>query len=264
MPAGPGTVPDPLPMRIPLALILLAMPLAAQAPRRVLFVGNSLTYTNDLPGTVSAIAASVGDDVTVASAAGPNLALIDHLSGATDAARRITSGRWDYVILQQGPTTIAMCRDSLVLWTRMFDSLARRAGARTALLMPWPRADEPELSPAVHGSFALAARAVDGIFIPAGDAWRRALDADPAAGVYGPDGYHPSPRGTWLAALVTYERLSGRDARTIVPPASLGLSPVEARRLGAAAHEAVRAAARPPSPGEPPAPGRTIPGLDHC
>lgn len=240
------------------------MPLSAQAPRRLLFVGNSLTYTNDLPGTLASIAASVGDDVTVASATGPNLALIDHLTGATDAAGRIRTGRWDYVILQQGPTTIGMCRDSLVLWTRMFDSLARRAGAHTALLMPWPRASEPEQFALVRESFALAARTVDGLFIPAGDAWRRALDAGPVIGIYGPDGYHPSPRGTWLAALATYERLFGRDARTIVPPASLGLSPADARVLGNAAHEAVRAAARSPSPGELPAPGRTIPGLAHC
>lgn len=251
-------------MRILLALILLATPLSAQTPRRLLFVGNSLTYTNDLPGTVAAIAASVGDDVTVASAVGPNLALIDHLTGATDAARRISTGRWDYVVLQQGPTTVGMCRDSLILWTRTFDSLARRAGARTALLMPWPRAAEPEQSAVVRASFRLAARAVDGIFIPAGDAWRLALDADAAIGIYGPDGYHPSPRGTWLAALATYERLFGRDARSIVPPVALGLSPADARLLGNAAHEAVRAAARSPSPEEPLAPGRTIPGLDHC
>ena len=251
-------------MRIPLVLILLAMPLSAQVPRRLLFVGNSLTYTNDLPGTVAAIAVSVGDDVSVASATGPNLALIDHLTGATDAASRIAAGGWDFVILQQGPTTIAMCRDSLVLWTRMFDSLAKRAGARTALIMPWPRAGEPEQSAVVRESFALAARAVDGVFIPAGDAWRRALEADPAIGIYGPDGYHPSPRGTWLAALATYERLFGRDARTIVAPASLGLAPADARLLGSTAHEAVRAAERAPSPGEPPAPGRSVPGLSHC
>ena len=48
----------------------------------VLFVGNSLTYTHDLPATVAAIAASAGDTIRYRTVAAPNLALIDHLNGA--------------------------------------------------------------------------------------------------------------------------------------------------------------------------------------
>ncbi|HTE43755.1 MAG TPA: hypothetical protein VK636_00815, partial [Gemmatimonadaceae bacterium] len=83
----------------------------------VLFVGNSLTYVNDLPATLAAIAESAGDTIRVATEAGPNLALIDHLTGSTAALAHIRQGGWELVILQQGPTPAGICRDSLVLWT---------------------------------------------------------------------------------------------------------------------------------------------------
>jgi len=58
----------------------------APTPRyHVLFIGNSLTAVNDLPHTVSALAATVHDSIAVEAATGSNLAIIDHVNGATDA-----------------------------------------------------------------------------------------------------------------------------------------------------------------------------------
>src|SRR5262245_13457169 len=84
--------------------------------RAVLFIGNSLTASNDLPATVGAIAQSAGDTLVVASVTGSNLALIDHFNGATNALAVIRVGGWEYVVLSQGPTPRGICRDSLVLW----------------------------------------------------------------------------------------------------------------------------------------------------
>ena len=259
--------------------LLAASPACAQSAqrstlpplRRVLFVGNSLTYTNDLPGVVQAVAAQAGDDLVVASATGPDLALVDHLNGATDAVARLRGGGWDYVVLQQGPTTVQMCRDSLIGWTRAFDSLARPVGARLALLMTWPPAGAPELFDPARVSFEEAARAVGGVFLPAGAAWRIAMQTDPQIGLYGADGYHPSGTGTWLTALVIYERLSGRDVRTLPATAPAGLRIVAPsartiRLLQQSAHEANRL--HPAEPAAPPGgvapPGRLVDGLDRC
>ena len=182
---------------------------------RVLFIGNSLTYFNNLPATFAAIAHSVGDTVSVVMAAGPDLAIIDHINGATDAMSLLQRYEWDFVVLQQGPTTLSINRDSLILWTQMIDPHVRAAGAKTALFMAWPFSAQWERLDLVRQSFQQAAQSVNGIFLPAGEAWRLARDADPNIGVYGSDGYHPSPIGSFLAALTIYERLSGRDARTL-------------------------------------------------
>jgi hypothetical protein len=70
----------------------------------ILFIGNSLTHTNDLPEMVRRIADADGRTIRVAMVAGPNLAVVDHTTGSTEAPEPIDGARWDFVVLQQGPT----------------------------------------------------------------------------------------------------------------------------------------------------------------
>jgi hypothetical protein len=209
----------------------------------ILFVGNSLTYVNDLPSTVAAIGASVGDTIRVAAAVGPDLALIDHLNGLSDAVAQMRRGGWKFVVLQQGPTTAGMCRDSLVLWASMYAAQLRGSGATLALLMSWPGATHLDLFDEVRVSFEAAALGVNGVFVPAGEAWRTIQRSHPEVPLYGADGFHPSPTGTFLAALVIHERVTGRDPRTLpalafVSGRPLALPEATIRALQDAAHDA--------------------------
>jgi hypothetical protein len=220
-------------------------PLAVLPPggHHILFIGNSLTYVHDLPATVAAIARLAGDTFYVAMEAGPNLALIDHLNGGTAAVQVLKLGGWDYVVLSQGPTPRGICRDSLVLWTKMFEPLIREVGAKLALYMTWPAVNQQSWFDEVRISFQQAAAAVNGLFLPAGEAWRAAWAADPNLPLYGGDGFHPSEIGTFLAALEIYERISGRDVRTLPPRAfsdgfPFNLPEATVRLLQQAAHEA--------------------------
>jgi len=211
---------------------------------RVLFVGNSLTYVNDLPGTVALLASGAGDSVEVESVARPGFALIDHVEGGSNAVEVIRSRQWDYVVLQQGPSSLPLSRDTLILATGLLDTDIRAAGGRTAELMVWPARDNIASFDQVRASYQEAARAVDGLFLPAGEAWRTAWAADPSLPLYGDDGFHPSELGTFLAALVVYEGITGRDAQTLPPSAfagghSLNVSAGTVRLLQRAAHETI-------------------------
>jgi hypothetical protein len=223
--------------------------------RSVLFVGNSLTYTNDLPGMVARVALAADDSVSVGMAAGPNLAVIDHTNGATDAVARIDGGNWGFVLLQQGPTPAGICRDTLVIATLRFAPHVRGAGGRVVLFLPWTaRGSTGTLAAAAAESATLAARAAGGVTVPVGLAWQLALESDPALPLYGPDGYHPAPAGTLLAALTIYDRVFGRDVREIPAAALAALSapPLGTARLqvlAAAAHAA--AVSLPPDPADP-------------
>jgi hypothetical protein len=217
----------------------------AAPPHRVLFIGNSLTYTNDLPRTLAAIAAMGGDTIAVDAVTRPGYALIDHFTGSTttDAAARIRGGRWESVVLQQGPTSREIDRDSLVLVARRLEASIRAAGARPALYMVWPAAADTARFDRVRLAFREAACRSNGVFWPAGEAWRAAWRADGTLALYGADGFHPSPLGTYLVALVMYERITGRDARTLPPRTTAagipsGMSAETIRTLQAAAHAA--------------------------
>jgi hypothetical protein len=209
------------------------------ARARVLFIGNSLTYYNDLPQTFAAIAAAGGDTVLVAMAAEPNLALIDHLNGGSNAVELLRGNKWDFVVLQQGPTTTPIGRDSLVIWTKLFEPHIRAAGAVPALLMVWPLDARWDRMSLVRDSYGAAAHSVNGILVPAGDAWTIAHNTDANIPLYGSDNFHPAPAGTYLAALTIYERVTGRDARTL--PVTGALTEPAVRILQRAAHEAVTA-----------------------
>ncbi|MDB4883620.1 MAG: hypothetical protein JWL95_2386 [Gemmatimonadetes bacterium] len=210
---------------------------------RVLFIGNSLTYYNDLPGTLAAIAFTGGETIVVASVTRGGFALMDHVMGTrrTDAVERIRGARWEYVVLQQGPTSRATDRDTLLLAARRLDEPIRAAGARVALYMVWPAlADSASFGP-VRVAYRETACRVKGDFWPAGEAWRTAWRADPTLRFYGADDFHPSPLGTYLVALVMYERITGRDARTLparatVDGAPSAMSPATIRLLQEAAH----------------------------
>src|SRR5689334_5259202 len=90
-----------------IGLILLTSALCDAAdPVRVLFVGNSLTYTNNLPKVIAAMPCFAdGRAVVAESVTGPDMSLDDHLARGA-VARRLSRERWDVVVLQQGPSSL--------------------------------------------------------------------------------------------------------------------------------------------------------------
>lgn len=223
---------------------LILLTLWATPPQHILFIGNSLTYSNNLPAIVAAIATLDGRRINVAMVAEPNLALIDHINGESNALEVLRSRKWDVVVLQQGPTTTSIGRDSLILWTRMFDAHIRRAGAMPALFMSWTPYSRLQWTDSAHLSFANAATAVNGVLLPVGDAWRIALELDANLELYSSDGFHPGELGTYLSALVIYAKLFGADPRKVAPVVMHGTKQMKVpqstvRMLQRAAYEAI-------------------------
>lgn len=186
----------------------------------VLFVGNSLTYVNDLPSVLAAMLFAADVPVSrLVAVAFPDYGLQDHWEQG-DARTAIAAGGWDVVVVQQGPSA-SEGRPSLLEYSALFADEIRAAGAEPALYMVWPAESRPFDFDGVSESYAMAAEAVDGLLFPAGAAWRAAWRRDPAAALYGPDGFHPGPAGSYAAAAVMFEQLAGRTAVGL--PATLDL-----------------------------------------
>jgi len=178
--------------------------------RRVLFIGNSLTEANGLTAMVETLSRQSGAPLSTASVVFSGFSLEDHWKQGT-ARRRIDEGGWSIVVLQQGPSSLPESRIDLRKWTARFDTIIRAGGARTALYMVWPESNRRAAFDAVSQSYAQAAEDVDAILLPVGEAWREAWRRDPAMPLYGPDGFHPTPTATYLAALVIYQQITGRS-----------------------------------------------------
>jgi hypothetical protein len=227
--------------------LVFAIPYSSRAADsiRVLFVGNSLTAYNDLPAIVEALAKAGGQPpLDWKSVLLPGTSLEDQWRDG-QARKAIAQGPWDYVVLQQGPSALDESRRSLLDYVGRFAKEIRAAGARPAIYMVWPSLSRTSDFDDVSQSYRMAARQVDGLLFPVGEAWRAAWRRDPKLALYSKDGLHPTPAGSYLAALVMYGQLYGKSSVGL--PGTLALSgggarieipETDARNLQEAADEA--------------------------
>lgn len=198
-----------------LACLCLLGVAAAQTPTslRVLFVGNSLTYTHDVPNLTVAMAKSQGYNLVVGMVAFPDFALMDHWA-LGHARQAISGGGWDYVVLQQGPSALPESRENLLQYVRLFARDIKAAKAKPALYMVWPSSSRWfDIDRSIE-SYGLAAQAVEGLLLPVGVAWKQARE-NHSLQLYA-DGLHPNPAGAYLAAAVILKTLFG-DKLTKLP-----------------------------------------------
>jgi hypothetical protein len=204
------------------ALLALLPSASIAAPLRVLLVGNSHTYTNDLPRAVAALAAQRGIEVDTTMLAEPGYSLADHLAGPR--LRRMLQQQWDWVVLQQGPSSLPESRRDLVASTQAIAQLLRaRTGAeardgatpapRLALISIWPQRRYRASSLAAEASYRAAAAAVEACVFPAATAWRLAQQSGAAPRLYQSDQLHATRAGTVLMALTVLPGLIG-EARS--------------------------------------------------
>jgi hypothetical protein len=191
---------------LPFAFVTASAQTHSPDKLRVLFIGNSLTYVNDLPAIVGALAKQTKhkkfDYKTVAF---PDFSLEDHWAQG-EARKAIAKGGWDIVVLQQGPSALPESRVLLREYVRKFGEEIKRAGAKPALYMVWPSTERSRDFDRVIESYRLAAEDVDGLLLSAGAAWQAALKRTPALELYASDGFHPAPLGSFLAAWVIFKK----------------------------------------------------------
>ncbi len=216
---------------------------APDAPAlRVLFVGNSYTFVNDLPGTVAAIldaTSPAGAEIESVTLGGARLA--DHWE-TTGARARIERGGLDVVVLQgQSLEAVSGAADFQAYAARFSGALAA-VGARGVWYATWARRDveaSPEtLWPAIEAQYALAAARNGDALARVGAAFEIALLAMPEVPLLAEDRSHPTPAGTLLAGCVIARAITGIDPR-LPDPTPLGLPRDLAERLCAIARGGV-------------------------
>ncbi|MCB1032756.1 MAG: hypothetical protein KDD47_02855 [Acidobacteria bacterium] len=193
-------------------LLLASLPVPAQGatpPRRVLFVGNSLTFYNDLPKMVSGMAAAAGLPLSTEQVVRGGETFERHVERTDDGAplRLIREGRWDRVVLQENGRLAAAGDPSTLPAARQLVDAVRRAGGEPLFYMTWAYRDRPETLGQVHRTFYLLGSELAAPVAPVGEAWRLAREKHPEIELFDPDGVHPSSEGTYLAACVIFTLL---------------------------------------------------------
>jgi hypothetical protein len=210
--------------------------------RRILFIGNSLTAANGMPGMLVALAESarVTPLPTVEVDWEPDYALIDHWLLGT-AKTLIANGHYDVVVMQQGPSSVAVNRDTLRLAVGLFAPLIRAAGGVPALFAVWPTADRQGDFDRASESYRLAAQDVGAMLFPGGETWRAAWSRSPTLQLYSADGLHPSALGSYAVAVSIFGLLYDRS--TVGLPSAIRSSSSALYQFDAAAARAIQEAA---------------------
>lgn len=170
---------------------------------KVLFVGNSFTARNDVPRLIADIAAARGKQMEprLIQAGGASLRM--HWNKG-EAERSIRGGDYDVVVLQEQSTLPIKNSRRMHENVRLFDEVIRSAGARTALYLTWARRHAPESQAKITEAYQSIGRELGAIVVPVGVAWEQVLREHPHIVLHDPDGSHPSPAGSYLAACVFY------------------------------------------------------------
>ena len=193
---------------------------------RILFIGNSHTYLNDLPGVFRAICRDRGRDVETDSVTKGGYTFAHFLSEKNETGRqvraRLAGPRYDYVVLQEqtvypitAPHTFRRGAARLCELVRengavpvLYETLARRDGNEILLKNGWTHESMQEQ---LREAYRLAAEENGALLVLAGDAASRAYRGDAGDTVYCEDGGHPSAVATAIFAEAFYKVLFGTE-----------------------------------------------------
>ncbi|QBA65594.1 SGNH/GDSL hydrolase family protein [Muriicola soli] len=175
-------------------------------PVKVLFVGNSLVYTNNLPDLVQKEALSKGIDMDCEMIAFPNYAIIDHWKDGM-VQKLISEKAYDFVILQQGPSSQKEGRRMLIEDGKKYRELCEKYNAQLCYFMVWPSLAYFETFDGVIQNYRDAASINNAIILPVGEVWKDYIEQTKKFDYYGRDQFHPSTLGSTVAAKVIVKHL---------------------------------------------------------
>lgn len=177
---------------------------------RILMLGNSFTFFNDMPET---LASQTGWEVVAHTRGGAYLS--EHLDPDSELGAKtlpaLAREKWDAVVLQEQSRGPYEMRDTFLAASRRLCALARKAGAVPVFYATWAYRDGSEKLASTGMNHDDMLRALsDGYHAAAkenGAPVAEVGQAFAAAGhlmdLYDPeDDYHPSPAGSLLAAQV--------------------------------------------------------------
>jgi hypothetical protein len=192
---------------------------------RVLFVGNSHTFFNNMPAMIAALAQTAGKRPLYAKLITQGGATLREHAAAGVVNRVLSEGGWNALVLQEQQQYPALGREQrereMNAPARIMSMNAQAIGARTIVQMVWARRDGDFTNVAGDTFAAMHERSVTGHrelahtlgaeLAPSAIAWKRAMTARPELSLWHPDGSHPALAGSYLAACVLYKALYGAN-----------------------------------------------------
>ena len=192
--------------------------------RKILILGNSRTFYNDMPAMLRKMADSAQDDhrlqFTIEALPGASL---ESLMKDPDVTALLAQN-WDDVIVQAESRAQSNeeNRQSFALYGKQMLKAAKARNGQPKLIVNWaysneifPEARDPEVRRAfvdeIQSDYKKLAENGNASLVNVGLVWEQLLTEKPDIQLY-EDGNHPSIAGSYLEALMLYQSLSPAKA----------------------------------------------------
>jgi hypothetical protein len=183
---------------------------------RVLFIGNSYIYFNNLPDLLTQLAASAGKSTQIEAEmitrGGATLKM--HWEDGS-ALKAIKQGGWDFIVLQEQSLLPVNDPATMHQYARLFDAEIKKSGAKTLFFLTWARQNRPETQTALTDAYGKIAKELNAVVVPVGLAWQSVFKENPKMVLHLPDQSHPNSAGSYLAACVFYAVLFARSPENL-------------------------------------------------
>ena len=214
---------------------------------RVLFLGNSLMFFNDMPSLFRNLAEKSGKNIYVDSVTRGSATISDFAHPSTDvgakAYPKLQNERWDYVIIEPSRRITpyeSTTYNAELASAKVIQQMAKDAGAEILLYCVWGNNDGTltqydatnpiamikgqvhyDYTRKMHVEFMKKvstefSQALGGVgVIDAGYAFENSMELYPNINLYDSDLRHPSLEGSYLAAACVYATIYGESPENI-------------------------------------------------
>ena len=185
---------------------------------KVLFIGNSHTYYNDMVMMFKNKCNENRIEVDVTMLTHGGKTLLWH-SDEPEIRFNILYGEYDYVVLQDAAHPF-VGEENLLSGVKKIKKYIDEIEARTVLYMTWEEKINIQNQEKMSLAYRNVASKTNSMLAPVGDYWNKAIVNDPNIELFADDGRHASELGSFLTSNVLYysifEELENIDIKTMI------------------------------------------------
>lgn len=172
---------------------------------RILFIGNSHTFYNDMPNIFKKTCKENGIDMQVTMLTKGGMGF-DYHAENEQTRFNILFGEYDFIILQHVAhpmgeyEVMEEAADKIMSWIR-------QTGATPCYYMTWTEENNEQFQEEMSSRYRKLAKRHGCLVAPVGEIWWEEIHKNPSVDLYFEDRRHASPAGSRLVASVIFETL---------------------------------------------------------
>lgn len=184
---------------------------------KVLFIGNSHTFYNDMPQIFKNICDEKGKDVEVAMQAFGGKTYGWHYGQMTELRFALMHGGFDYIIMQQAAHSPCPAKEETLADGGKIIELARKCGVTPIQTMPWAEKRDPDHQKGMYDIYNTLSEMYGVKLAYAGNVFEDVFYNHPEIDMYWKDGEHASPYGSYTIAMSVYAAIFGESVKGLAP-----------------------------------------------